>query len=172
MPDDRMAEAMTKALVTGARGFIGAAVCTRLVASGVEVHAVSRISPADAKQWWHATAGDISPAARATVQWWNVDLVEIEATRNLIRTVRPDTTFHLASLVTGSRSLEMVLPVFQNNLVSTLNLLVATAECGCGRVVMAGSLEEPDEAEPVPCSPYAAAKWSAAGYARMFSALY
>ena len=30
---------MTKALVTGARGFIGAALCERLSASGVEVHA-------------------------------------------------------------------------------------------------------------------------------------
>ena len=39
---------MTKALVTGARGFIGSALCQRLIASGVEVHAVSRKAPVDA----------------------------------------------------------------------------------------------------------------------------
>src|SRR5262249_37430207 len=39
---------------------------------------------------------------------------------------------------------------------------------------LAGSMEEPATAEAaeVPCSPYAAAKWAANGYARMFHALY
>jgi nucleoside-diphosphate-sugar epimerase len=106
------------------------------------------------------------------IQWWNADLVELEAARSLIRTIRPDATFHLASLVTGSRSLKMVLPIFQNNLITALNLLMATTESSTGRIVLAGSFEEPDEADYGPCSPYAAAKWSACGYARMFSTLY
>jgi nucleoside-diphosphate-sugar epimerase len=114
----------------------------------------------------------IHAAQATTIQWWNADLVELEAARSLIRTIRPDATFHLASLVTGSRSLEMVLPVFQNNFVTALNLLMATAENSAGRIVLAGSFEEPDEVDSVPCSPYAAAKWSASGYARMFRALY
>jgi UDP-glucose 4-epimerase len=166
-------ETMTKALVTGARGFIGSALCRRLIASGVEVHAVSRKPPADAKHWSRAFAGDMRHAARAsTIQWWDADLVELEAVRSLIRTIRPDTTFHLASLVTGSRSLEMVLPIFENNFMTAFNLLMATAENSAGRIVLAGSFEEPDEVGSVPCSPYAAAKCSASGYARMFHALY
>ena len=36
------------------------------------------------------------------------------------------------------------------------------------RFVMTGSLEEPSGAEPTPVSPYAAAKWAASGYGRMF----
>jgi uncharacterized protein YbjT (DUF2867 family) len=39
---------MTKSLGDGARGFIGSALCQRLIASGVEVHAVSRKAPVDA----------------------------------------------------------------------------------------------------------------------------
>jgi UDP-glucose 4-epimerase len=168
-----MAETMKKALVTGARGFIGSALCRRLIASGVEVHAVSRNPPANAKNWWRAVAGDASHATQAsTIQWWNADLSELQAARSLIRTIRPDTTFHLASLVTGSRGLEMVLPIFQNNFMTAFNLLMATAENSAGRIVLAGSFEEPDEVDSVPCSPYAAAKWSASGYARMFRALY
>ena len=48
------------------------------------------------------------------------------------------------------------------------------AEAGCHRVLLAGSLEEPPAGEPapVPQSPYAAAKWGASAYARMFHALY
>jgi nucleoside-diphosphate-sugar epimerase len=106
------------------------------------------------------------------VQWWKADLIELEATQNLVRAIQPDTTFHLASFVTGSRNVEMVLPVFRHNFLTTLNLLFATAENSAGRIVFAGSLEEPDEIEPVPRSPYAAAKGAASGYARMFSALY
>ena len=66
----------------------------------------------------------------------------------------------------------MVLPIFKNNFMTSFNLLMATAENSAGRIVLAGSLEEPDEVNSVPCSPYAAAKWSASGYARMLHALY
>jgi nucleoside-diphosphate-sugar epimerase len=137
------------------------------------VHAVSRNPPGEAKHWWRLVAGDSSHAAASTsVQWWNADLIELEAARSLVRSIRPDITFHLASLVTGSRSLEMIIPVFQNNFVTALNLCLATAENSGGRIVLAGSLEEPDDIDSAPCSPYAAAKSSASGYARMFCALY
>lgn len=164
---------MVKVLVTGARGFIGSQLCKRLAASGVELHAVSRRPPLDVAAWWQSIGGDLSNARRAAaIHWWNVDLIDMQAIRELIRTVRPDTTYHLASLVTGSRSLEIVLPILQNNFLTALNLLLATAESGAGRIVLAGSIEEPDDLDPIPCSPYAAAKGAASGYARMFAALY
>jgi UDP-glucose 4-epimerase len=164
---------MEKVLVTGARGFLGSALCTRLLDSGVEVHAVSRTPAAQAERWWSSVAADGRDATRGgLIRWWNVNLVEIEATRTLIRTIRPDTTFHLASLVTGDRSIELVRPIFENNFVAALNLLVALAETSAGRLVLAGSSEEPRELNEAPGSPYAAAKWSASNYGRMFYALY
>ena len=146
----RMVNSVSRVLVTGAGGFIGTALCSRLIASGVEVHGVSRNPPAgaDAQHWWRSTAGNMSHEAQASeIQWWNADLVELEAARSLIRAIRPDATLHLASLVTGSRSLETVLPVFQNNFMTAFNLLLSTAEHGAGRIVLAGSFEEPDEVE-------------------------
>ena len=164
---------MEKVLVTGARGFIGSQLCKRLVVSGVELHAVSRRPPADVVAWWQSIGGDMSDAPRAAaIRWWNVDLIDLQATRELIRTVLPARTYHLASLVTGSRGLEMVLPILQNNFGTAFNLFLATAEYDAGRIVLAGSFEEPDDQDPVPCSPYAAAKGAASGYARMFGALY
>jgi nucleoside-diphosphate-sugar epimerase len=68
-----------------------------------------------------------------------------------------------------------VLPTFQANLASTVNLLVAVRDAGCRRLVLAGSMEEPEPdagSLPVPASPYAAAKGAASAYARMFHALY
>lgn len=164
-----MVYSIRRALITGASGFIGTALCGKLIASGVEVHGVSRDPPvgAETQHRW----GDHGAQA-SKIQWWKADLVELESVRSLIREIRPDATFHLGSLVTGSRSLEIVLPVFRNNFLTTLNLLVGTAENNAGRIVLAGSFEEPDERAPVPCSPYAAAKWSASGYAQMFHALY
>jgi UDP-glucose 4-epimerase len=55
-----------------------------------------------------------------------------------------------------------------------VNVLVAAAETGGTRVVLAGSLEEPDggDPEPTPVSPYAAAKSASSAYGRMFHSLY
>src|SRR5262249_10447715 len=59
---------------------------------------------------------------------------------------------------------------FEANVIGTVNVLRAAAEAGCRRVVLSGSLEEPDDADP--SSPYAASKWAAGVYGRMFERLY
>lgn len=148
-----------KILVTGASGFIGAHLCRELQRSGAEVHAVSRTRRDYPDTGW---------------QWWQSDLADAGAVRKLVENVKPAVIFHLASYVSGNRALEAVAPTFQSNLLTTVNLLTAATEFGCERIVLAGSLEEPEpgDAEAIPCSPYAAAKWAGNGYARMFHALY
>jgi UDP-glucose 4-epimerase len=148
-----------KVLVTGASGFIGSHLCRRLCGSGLEVHAISRTE---------RSSGESGP------RWWEGDLIEIEAVRDLLTAIKPDLIFHLASHVSGARDLDFVQPTFRNNLVSTVNLLTVASEIGCRRIVLSGSLEEPEEGDPkaVPCSPYAVAKWAGSAYARMFHALY
>ena len=148
-----------KVLVTGASGFIGTHLCNRLIEAGAEVHALSR-SP---------RSGDSSPPT-----WWKGDVAEIEEVRSLFRKVRPKTVYHLASHVMGAPDLQHVLPTFRANLQSSVNLLIAAAENGCERLIMTGSLAEPEpsKGETFPVAPYAAAKWASSGYARMFHALY
>jgi nucleoside-diphosphate-sugar epimerase len=91
-----------------------------------------------------------------------------------LTSIKPDFIFHLASHVVGARDLDIVPPTFYSNLASTVNILTVATEIGCTRVILVGSLEEPDEHDitAIPCSPYAAAKWACSGYARMFHALY
>lgn len=88
--------------------------------------------------------------------------------------VKPSYIFHLASRVTGSRDLELVIPTLESNFSSTANLLVAATKQGCKKIVLTGSLEEPDpqSAHAVPSSPYSASKFAANTYGRMFHALY
>lgn len=148
-----------KTLVTGASGFIGSHLCRALSGRGAEVHAVSRFP---------------QPSAESQARWWQADVSDTDAVADLMSTVRPDCVFHLASHVSGARDPSAVLPAFKNNLQTTVNLLTAAANTACQRIVLAGSLEEPDEddADAVPCSPYAAAKWASSAYARMFHELY
>ena len=147
-------------LVTGASGFIGSHLCHRLVEDRAEVHAVYRTQ--------------IPAKEKDQLLWWQADLADLSAVRHLFREIRPDVIFHLASHVKGAPNLEHVLPTFHSNLESTINLLTLAAETGCRRVVLTGSLAEPDpqNGEFFPSAPYAAAKWASSGYARMFHALY
>ncbi len=103
-----------------------------------------------------------------------VDLTDQAATLALMRRVHPDVVIHLASSVEGGQDRGLVIPMLRANLVTAVNVMLASTEVGCRRVVLAGSMEEPgagDGAAP-PKSPYAAAKWAARGYARLFFELY
>jgi UDP-glucose 4-epimerase len=101
-------------------------------------------------------------------------MTDSERVRSVLADIKPDFIFHLASEVHGSRDRQYVQPMLMSNLVGTVNLLCSAADIGCRRIVLTGSLEEPDSgmAEVIPCSPYAASKWAGSSYARMFHALY
>jgi UDP-glucose 4-epimerase len=144
------------ALVTGANGFLGRALVRRLVDAGVDTVCNGRRAipnPPPGSRW---IAGDVA------------DPVFVD---KLVGESQPDVVFHLAGEVTGSRSLEAVLPTVANNLTASINILRTVTDLGCRRIVLIGSGDEPDGATP-PCSPYAAAKWAVGGYARMFERLY
>src|SRR5262245_25418968 len=146
-----------KILITGGSGFLGSHLCRRLRELGAEVHATSRLD----------RIGDGSI-------WWKSDMADLSAARRLLAAVKPDIVYHLAGSVGAGPDFNLVVPAYHSLLTSTVNLLVAATEIGCRRVVLTGSLTEPvpDRANPTPASPYAAAKWAASGYGRMFHSLF
>jgi nucleoside-diphosphate-sugar epimerase len=146
-------------LVTGGSGFIGTRLCEALSVAGAIVHVVSR------------RQREVNVAAE---RWWTGDLSSEEETLRIIDRASPRFIFHLAGEVGGARELDVVGSMLRNNLVSTVNLMSAATRAGCDGFVLAGSMEEPSDSTDyvTPRSPYAAAKWAASGYARMFFALY
>jgi UDP-glucose 4-epimerase len=148
-----------RVLVTGASGFIGSHLCRRLLRLGAEVHALSR---------------KVQPETGDGLRWRRADGCDFQEMMLLFKDIKPEFVFHLAGHVMGSPAFEHVLPTFHANLQATVNLLTAAAETGCRRIVLTGSLNEPEiaQGETFPSSPYAASKWAGTGYARMFHALY
>lgn len=134
-----------RVLVTGANGFIGEYLCSRLESLGAHVVGVCR-----------SEHGDLSEPGVA---------------ERILDAARPDIVFHMASLALGGQALDLVLPILTANLVAAVRLMTAAAERRTFRVVLAGSIMEP-EAEEAPSSPYSAAKGAQVTYARMFHNLY
>jgi UDP-glucose 4-epimerase len=151
-----------RVIVTGASGFIGSNICTRLSSNGAEVHAVA--------------LGGKFPGLRSG-RVWKVDMSDRAELRRIFKAAKPHIVFHLAGHVQGSRNLNQVWPTLSGNLVTTVNLLTMATEVGCERVVLTGTLDEPGPGESdasafAPSSPYAASKFASSIYARMFRALY
>ena len=147
-----------RVLVTGASGFIGGRVCERLAAAGVDVTGTSRSKP----------------TGNQGVRWLPVDLGDAAATREAVRTARPDVIMHLAGAVWGSPDSSLLERTIEANLMGTVNVLTAAQHESTSRVIVTGTMMEPDfsDAKGIANSPYAASKWASSIYARMFHALY
>jgi len=144
-------------LVTGAKGFLGSRLVSRLIADGATVTCTSR--------------GD-GPLAQNTEARWRVcELADARNVHDVLSDTKPQVVFHLAGKASGLREPENVLATLEANLIASVNVLLAALDSGVRRVVLAGSYEEPD-ADSAPRSPYAASKAGAALYARMFADLY
>jgi nucleoside-diphosphate-sugar epimerase len=145
-------------LVTGANGFLGRHLIERLHPQGAKIYAVSRSVP----------------AAADGIEWRQGDLTHLDWLQDLTTDIRPDVIFQMASCSLGGQDAQFVLPTFENDLRVTVNTLLAAKQCGCSRVVLVASLEEPVlDGRPVQIpSPYAAAKACCTYYGLMFHQLY
>ena len=146
----------SRALVTGAAGFIGRAVCRELLAGGCHVAALCRRRD-------RRLPPEIEPIV--------CDLADRRQLLRAVESAACDCIFHFAGYTSATRDLQAVPETFDSNLAATVNVLFAATQVGCNRLVVAGSLEEPDPGE-APSSPYAASKLAGTHYARMFHQVY
>jgi nucleoside-diphosphate-sugar epimerase len=122
----------------------------------------------------HATSRNERQRRAGEPIWWRADMADLAAVRGVFSAVRPTVVIHLAGSVGAGPDRERVLPTYHSLATSTVNILMQASELGCRRVILAGSLTEPmpGPQDPIPGSPYAAAKWIGSTYGRMFHALY
>jgi GDP-4-dehydro-6-deoxy-D-mannose reductase len=136
-----------KALVTGASGFVGRHLVDHLTASGDEVALCDR-------------------------EHGGIDICDPGAIASLVRAEQPDAVYHLAGWADVGGSWSSPVEAFRTNAEGTLNVLLACADAGVGRVLSVGSADvygrvtEADlpltEDTPLrPVSPYAASKVAA-----------
>lgn len=143
-------------LVTGGAGFIGSHVAGRLVNDGHTVRVVDNLSTGDIRNLSHLGG---------KVEFLEADLTSPDTCRRAVAGV--DLVFHLAALPSVPRSLEDPWGSYHHNVTATLQLLLAARAAGVRRVVYSSSssvygdtptLPKVEAVEPLPRSPYAAAK--------------
>jgi UDP-glucose 4-epimerase len=159
--------AQAVSLVTGGAGFIGSHLVERLLALGHRVRVVDNLSTGSERNLAHVL-GDI--------EFVKGDLRD-EATCR-VAAAHADTVFHLAALPSVPRSLEDPWTSHDCNVNATVRLLIACAEARVRRVIYSSSssvygntpvLPKVESAEPLPRSPYAAAKLAGEQYAMAFA---
>lgn len=118
-----------RVVVTGATGFVGAALVTRLMALGHEVHAVQRRP---------ASGACVSGACGAGPLVWQADLMQPDALPSVVRSLRPNVVFHAAV----SRAEQDWRDLSGVNVVAPMALLEACKASGVRRLVTLGSALE------------------------------
>jgi nucleoside-diphosphate-sugar epimerase len=151
-----------RVLVTGAAGFIGSAICRRLVPDGHDVVGLDDLSVGTAEQ----LAG--LPEVRLEV----ADLRDRDA---VVRAAKGcDAILHQAAMKSVPRSIEEPERYTDVNVLGTLNVLEAARE-GSATLVFASSssvygdqdrFPQTEDMAPRPRSPYAATKLAGEGYCR------
>ncbi|MHB8437631.1 MAG: NAD-dependent epimerase/dehydratase family protein [Acidimicrobiales bacterium] len=158
----------SRALVTGASGFIGSHLVRRLVDDGVEVHAltssVSSLVPVRL----------VSLRDRITIH--EGSLADRSAMDAVVAAARPTHVFHLGAYTHVGKSWQRVDECVDVNVGGTANLLQALAGSGYERFVNIGTSEiygdvpVPFREDMVvhPVSPYSATKYAAECLCRVF----
>jgi nucleoside-diphosphate-sugar epimerase len=102
-------------LVTGATGFVGSHLVRRLVNDGAEVHALCRA----ASNFWRLQ--DVLPKIRTHL----ADVIDAPALTALLRRLRPEYVFHLASATVVAGAEAGSADLVGTNLAGTINLIDA-----------------------------------------------
>lgn len=139
---------ITRALITGATGFVGSVVAHRLLGAGWNVHVVAR--PRSALDRLR------TQAAEMTVHHTDGS---VESMRSIIARAKPDAVLHLASLFVPEHQPEHVAPLVQSNVLFGVVLLEAMRLEGSARLVNTGTSWQHFEGRPYgPTNLYAATK--------------
>ena len=148
---------MTKILVTGGAGYIGAHICKKLEEKGFDVYVIDNFS-----------GGQLDFVQNYS--WERVDLLDRPALLANLQEIRPQAVIHLAGKIIVSESVAYPELYLQNNVEGTQNLLEGLHEIGTKRLIFASSCAVFGEPKKLPIqendligptTPYGQSKWLA-----------
>ncbi len=154
-------------LVTGGAGFIGSNLVDRLIELGHQVTIIDNLSTGK-KEYLNSKA-----------EFHKLDISNLEKIKPLFQNV--DYVFHLAAQPRIQPSIKDPVTSHQNNVVGTLNVLVAAKDNQVNKVIYSASssaygdqqkLPLKEDMRPQPKSPYSVFKWVGEEYCKLFSDLY
>ncbi|PLR79603.1 UDP-glucose 4-epimerase [Bacillus canaveralius] len=169
-----------KVLVTGGAGFIGSHLAQRLINEQHEVTIVDNLhsyySPERKKQHLRniQNAGDF--------KFHHVDLLNSEETLTIFQLISPEAVIHLAALPGVAYSIMNPLKYVDYDIKATINVLEASGKSNISQFIFASSSSVYGNVHEMPCheemakgnviSPYAASKYSAEAFCRVYEHLY
>lgn len=154
-------------LVTGGAGFIGSHLVDALIERGDRVLVIDNLSTGKKE--------NLNPEA----EFHHLDLTDAEKIQPLFEGV--DFVFHLAAVPRIVPSIQNPLFAHNNNLTSTLNVLMASHKGRVKKVIYASStsvygnqskLPLKEDMAPNPLNPYAVQKYGGELYSKVFSEIY
>ena len=163
---------MDKVVVTGGAGFIGSHLVAELAEQGYHVIILDNLST--------GAISNITPYIKENnVEFVEGSIADIPLLGELFREVR--FVFHLAATPSVPRSIDNPLDSHRVNATGTLNVLIASRDCGVEKVIFSSSssvygdtptLPKKEDMPPNPLSPYAVAKLTGEHYCRVFQRVY
>ncbi len=121
-------------LVTGGAGYIGSHTVIELLDNGYEVVVVDNLS--NSKE---ASLERVKKITGKTFKFYKNDVCDIDALDNIFKSEKIDSIIHFAGLKAVGESVAKPIEYFDNNLVSTLNLLKTMRKYGCKNIVFSSS---------------------------------
>ncbi len=162
-----MAQQKQKAVVTGGAGFIGSHLADALIHEGYAVTVIDNLSTGSERQ--------INKKAK----FIQVDIQDLRSIKPHFKNAKY--VFHCAARARIQPSIVDPEPTFHDNIIGTLNVLLAARDAGVKRVVYSASSSSYGDQESLPLhegmqsrfkSPYSLSKYVGEETCRLFSKLY
>lgn len=121
-------------LVTGGAGYIGSHTCVEMLNAGFDVVVVDNLDNSSSE-----SLRRVEKITGKTVKFYEKDLRDREALRNIFRENKIEAVIHFAGLKAVGESVKLPIKYYVNNLESTLTLIETMTEFGVKRLVFSSS---------------------------------
>ena len=123
-----------KILVTGGCGYIGSHTVVKLLEEKFEVVIIDNLVNSKRE-----VLEKIKKITGSDVTFYQEDLCNLDALKNIFKKEKFDAIIHFAGLKAVGESVQIPLKYYQNNLISTMNLLSCMQEYGVKKLVFSSS---------------------------------